>query len=116
MSEEIKVTKGAAVCYWLSYGQPYSAKVDEVYEQVGAGGGPTVDLTFGEGPIDHQRAFHVQYNPEMHPNSYCLPGDPGWPGTLPKPAAGDEEATTEPGVAMKAEKAEKPPAVRAVPK
>jgi len=96
MAEKMKIKKGDSVCFWLAYGQPYLATVAEVYaDQLGAGGGPTVDLTFN-GDQDRQSAQHVQYNPTMQPYTYCLPDDRGWPGTLPKPGAAPVEAVAEP--------------------
>jgi hypothetical protein len=67
----------------LAFGQHYSGMVTEVYDaQIGANGGPTVDLTYGN---NNEVARHVQYDPDaQQPNTYCVSGDKGWVGTVEK--------------------------------
>jgi hypothetical protein len=96
----VTVKKGGQVCFWLAFGQPYLATVNEVHkDQVNALGGPTVDLSYEAGSVPH-----VAYDPNGSPRSYCLPADAGWPGTLPKPLAAEEAAEEAPTAKQAAEK------------
>jgi hypothetical protein len=82
------IKKGDQVCFWLAFGQPYLAKIDAVYlDQLSEAGGATVDLTYDGGSVPH-----VPHDPFGQPRSFCLANDPGWPGTLAKPAEAEAAA------------------------